>query len=211
MKINFTRLLILLTFLGFYNNSIAQKSDKKEEILNVISIETCECVEKKKLDFSKVEGNKLELEFGLCIMESYGKRKRDVEKYLGVSLSDEMSLERLGEDVAFKMMNNCPDIILALAGQYVEDELVEEEESMTVIGEVLDLSTSQFNMLNLKDSSNRTQKFLWLEYFEGEDLLKNIKELENKTVKITFAEKELFDPKIGEYRIFKVLKSIIIL
>lgn len=211
MKVYFKSLLILLTFLGVNDGLIAQDEDKKEELLDVISMETCDCINKKNIDFAEIERTKLELEFGFCVMESYAKRKNDAEKYLGVTLSDEASLEKLGEDIAFKMMNNCPDIILALAGQYVEDELEEIEESMTMIGDVVGLTSSQFNILSVKDKDNRTQKFLWLEYFEGEELLKDIAKLKKETVKVSFFNLELFDPKINEYRNFKVINSIIVL
>lgn len=189
----------------------AQETDKKNELLDIIAKETCECVSNKNMDFSKIERSKLELEFGMCIMESYSKRRSKVEKYLGVSLDNERSLERLGEDVAFKMMNHCSPVILSLAGQYVEEDYAESEEDQYIVGEVVELSTSKFNTLNIKDESKRIQKFLWLEFFNGEDLLKDFDSLKGKIIKIYFVEKEFFDPVISEYRNFKIIKEIMVL
>ncbi|MBQ0788283.1 MAG: hypothetical protein KBT69_12330, partial [Oceanihabitans sp.] len=70
------------------------QTEEKDALLNKISVETCECVDDKGLDYTSNNTTKLELEFGLCIMESYARHKKKAEKLLSVSLNDEASLEQ---------------------------------------------------------------------------------------------------------------------
>lgn len=199
--------LSLFSVLQFAN---AQTEDK-DTLLNTISLETCECVEKKGLDYTSNNTTKLELEFGLCIMESYGRHKKKAEKLLNVSLNDEASLEQFGEDIAFKMIDNCPDVIMALAGNYAAEEFEEVKDDLTLEGEFVSIESLQFNMVEIKGDNNRTQKLIWLQYFEGQELLSNTKKLKGKNLEVIYLQKELYDPKINEYRNFKVIKKISIL
>jgi len=203
-----TILFISITFVTFFANA---QSEEADALLDKISMETCECVENKGLDYSKISSSKLELEFGICIMESYAKNKRKAEKYLDVSLNDDASLEKFGEDIGFLMVNNCPDVIMALAGNYAADEFEETKDDLTLTGKIINIETTQFNTIEIKDDSNRVQKLLWLEYFEGEEFLSNSKVLKKKNMEVVYIEKELYDPKIKEYRNFKIIKKISVL
>jgi len=197
--------LILFAFANILNAQI----DSKDKVLDAIAIHTCECVNKKDIDLTIKDSAKLELEFGVCIMEGYSKYKAEADKYLNVSFNNENSLEQLGEDVALKMVTHCQDVIVTLAGTYTEEE--EEGSSVSIYGEFSRLKKDQFNTVIFKDNDNRNQKLLWLTYFDGAELFDNTDDLKNKKLKVTYYELELFDPKINEYRNFKILQSVSII
>lgn len=205
MKNTYILALVLFTSL---NMAFAQKIDSKDALLEKIAQETCECVNKKDLTASNLASSKLELEYGLCVMESYGKHKKLADKYLDISFDDDESLENLGVEVALKMMTYCSDFMMKLAGDYAADEFEEAKEDKVSAGSIINIEKSQFNIVELKDTDNRIQKLLWLEYFEGEHLLKDLGKLKNKKVRVTYVEKEMYDPRIGDYRNFKIIKKI---
>lgn len=194
---------ILLIFLSFSNLLIAQEIIK-DELLNTIGQESCECLSKKNLDFANMENGKLEMELGLCLLESYSNHKEETNGLIDMSFEDEASLNSFGEEVGLKMVTYCPDILLSIAGDYTDDVYEQGE----IIGEITKIQTSQFNTLEIIDSTSRKQKHLWLEYFEGANLLHDEQGLKNKKLKFFYLEKEFFDPQILEYRNFKVLTKI---
>ncbi len=202
----------LLIFSSIFCNFLfAQDIDSKDKLLDLIAIETCDCVNNKDLDFSTIESTQLELEYGLCVMESYSKNKELTDKYLEVSFDDEKSLENLGVEVALKMMTHCSDFMMKLAGDYAADELEATKEDVVIVGKITNIQESQFNIVEIRDTGNRVQKLLWLEYFEGGNLFDDLGKLKKKKVKVTYIEKELYDPKIDDYRNFKIIKKIALL
>ncbi|MFG6685901.1 hypothetical protein ACGK9U_04905 [Mariniflexile sp. HNIBRBA6329] len=203
---------LFLTMLLFNYFSFAQeKEDLKDKLFDDIAIGTCECLTRKDLDFTAMEQSKIEMEFGFCILESYGKLKKEADKLVNVSFNDEQSLEQLGVDVAFKMMTHCPDYMTVIAGNYAADEFEEGKDDIILVGHVTNIQESQFNTVELMDTDNRLQKVLWLEYFEGDNLLHDLNKLKKSKVKITCYEFEMFDPRIKEYRNFKIIKKISLL
>jgi hypothetical protein len=200
--------LLLVFVLGI--NVFAQSSEEaKENLLNTIGIETCECVNKKNLDLSAADSNKIQLEFGLCILESYSNHKSESDILLNVSLNDESSLEKLGEQVAIKMMTNCPDQIMALANGFEED--TQSNNDFVVTGKIMNIEKNQFNIIEFKDNANRVHKLLWLEYFEGEHFLHSNNDFKNLDLEVSYYESEMFDPVIMEYRNFKVITKLSVL
>ena len=203
---------LLIVLLIFTNFSFAQDDEElKDKLFDDIALGTCECLNRKNLDFSDMEQGTLEMEFGFCVLESYGKLKKEADKLINVSFSDEKSLEQLGIDVALKMMTHCPDYMSVIAGNYAADDFEEGKEDIIIVGNITNMQESQFNTIEIMDTDNRTQKVLWLEYFEGDNLISDFNKLKKSKVKITCYETELYDPKIKEYRNFKVIKKISVL
>lgn len=203
---------LLIVLLSISTFSFAQdKEDLKDELFDTIAVETCECVSKKNLDVTVLTQGQIEMEFGFCILESYGKHKKNAENLINVSFSDEESLEQLGVDVAIKMMAHCPDVMSIIAGNYAADEFEEAKNDIFIFGQVTKIEESQFNTIELKDTDDRIQKVLWLEYFEGDNLFNDLNKLKKAKVKVTCYQSELYDPRIKEYRNFKIIKKITVL
>ncbi len=205
---NTTRAILLLLFI-FNINVFSQSGEEgKENLLNTISIETCDCIAKKNLDFNSLDSDKLQLEFGFCILEGYSNNKVEADKYLDISFDDERSLELLGEQIAMKMFINCPDFITALAQDSMSDKNVQDSNDFVITGKISSIEKSQFNIIEIKDSTNRVHKLLWLEYFEGEHFLHSGYDFKNQDFEVSYYESEMFDPSIKEYRNFKVITKL---
>lgn len=203
--------LVLCLLVVFTNSLSSQSDEQKDALLQTIANESCDCINKKQIDFATVQQAQLEMEFGFCILESYSKNKKEADKVLNLTFSDEQSMEALGADVAIKMMGVCPDFMTKVAGVYASSEFEAAKDDIIIVGYVTNIQESLFNIVEVKDTDNRLQKLLWLEYFEGDNLLYDLNKLKKNKVKITCYEYEMFDPKIKDYRNFKIIKKMTIL
>ncbi len=204
-------IFIVCIVLGFHHTLLAQEDDLKDTLLETIAVEACDCINKKQIDFENVQQSKLEMEFGFCILESYSKHRKEADKILPLSFSDDQSMEALGANVAIKMMGVCPEFINKVAGIYAEEEFEAAKDDIIIVGQVTNIQESLFSTVEIKDTDDRVQKVLWLEYFEGDNLLYDFNKLKKSKVKITCYEYEMFDPKIKDYRNFKIIKKMTIL
>ena len=60
-----------------------------------------------------------------------------------------------------------------------------------------------------KDPKGREQKFLWLSYFKGSEMLKGgLGEVKGKTMDIGFVENEFYNPVLRDYMKYKVITDL---
>ena len=205
-------LTILTLFLATF--TFAQdKNDTKDKVLEDITNDVCNCIS------SKVGGGisqkEIEVQLGLCIINTYGTYKDRIEKYMNISFEDPTSMELFGQEIGMKMITICPDTFMSFAKDMIEDEVEsyntskETAPKLTVVsGEAVKLDNDQFNTLVFKGENKREYKLLWLEYFEGQELLSDVKELKKSMLKVSFENKEMYDPKLKDYRTYKVLRKL---
>ena len=196
--------------------TVAQdKNDSKDKVITEITQDVCQCVGEKNSEGLTTE--QVQVQLGLCMMSSYGKFKQRLDKYMIVSIDDENSFEMLGQEVGFKMLEVCPDTFMAFAKDVIEDEINEQsgapykESNIAVLGTVVKLDNDQFNTLIFKGENKREYKLLWLEYFEGQELLSDLKDLKKSNLKVSYENKEMYDPKLKYYRTYKVLRKLEVL
>lgn len=184
----------------------AQQIDK-EALLNVMAKETCECLEAKKEKI--VDENKLKAETGFCIIASYTKHSEEAKAVFGPIFEDTKKAEKLGEDVAMKMITVCPDTFKSLVETFMKEEAAAEESSEvftpSVLGKVVEVKTSDFITLVIVDASGRKHSLLVLTHFEGANLLIENKLKKNQSVEAKYFEQEFYDPKTKDYKYYKVL------
>ncbi|WP_146169782.1 hypothetical protein [Kordia periserrulae] len=191
----------------------AQDKDSKDAVLEDITKDVCECVSDKVAE--GIPRKEIEVQLGLCLINSYGKYRERIEKFMEIAFSDPESMEKFGQEIGMKMLTVCPDTFMAFAKDLIEEEVENynpESETnskvSTVSGEVVKLDNDQFNVLYFKGNNKRTYKLLWQEYFEGQELLLDFKSLKNKNIEVSFEDKEMYDPKLKDYRTYKVLRKI---
>jgi hypothetical protein len=208
--------IITILTLCFATIAFAQdKKDTKDAVLTEMTEEVCECVSQKSSEGLTKE--EVEVQLGLCMMKSYGKYKERLDKYLVVSLDDANSLEVLGQEIGFKMLELCPDTFMVFAKDLIEDEIKEQSNTPSkgsntaVLGNVVKLTNDQFNIVTFKGENKRVYKLLWLEYFEGQELLSDVKDLKKSKMKVSYESKEMYDPKLKDYRTYKVLRKLEVL
>ncbi|WP_435139678.1 hypothetical protein [Formosa sp. A9] len=203
------KLLTVLCLLAV--SLVSAQEQNKEAILQDIAKASCDCINNKNLDLNNLQREKLEMHFGLCVLESYSSSPQ-AQELLNISFDDSDSLEKLGETIALKMMSECSDVMTLVVGNYLDEAPIDASNLESRLNNLkfVKLDTdNQFNVLTLKDkSSGRNYTFLWLEYFEGAQWLQNEKELKKSTLSIHFVEKDFFDSKIEEYRNFKIITKL---
>ncbi|MFK7750127.1 MAG: hypothetical protein AB8B65_17170 [Kordia sp.] len=189
----------------------AQEEDSKQAVLDDITRDACDCITEK--SSKKITKKQLEVQLGLCLINSYGKYKKRIDKYIEISLNDPDSLENLGQEIGLNMLTICPDTFMSFAQEYIVDDLEAEvavvpSKTDLVTGKVQKLTKDQFNMITFEGINKRKYKFLWLEYFEGQELLNDVKKLKKLKVTVTFESVEMYDPKMEDYRTYKVIRKI---
>lgn len=196
--------LIFLFFLSLSFNAFSQ------DVYDIMGKETCECISKKKVDFNAATKNDLQLQVGLCMIQSYTAHSSEFSESEKINLDDEAAMERLGEKVAMKMLESCPEIILEMgkAATRTDQEQVAEKSNLSVTGQITAISKEQFMTVQLKDKNGRSYSFLVLNYFDTASLLTNNEVKVKNEVKISYSEVELLDVKTNEFRYFKIINNI---
>ncbi|MDI5888395.1 MULTISPECIES: hypothetical protein [Flavobacterium] len=187
-------------------NSVSYSQD----IFDVIGKETCECLNAKKIDYFKMNKKEMQTQVGVCMIQSYSSHLSEFKSEDKISFDDEKGMQNLGEKVAMKMMVSCPEIIMEMGKRSIdEDDSIEEVKEIAFIeGEVTEIKTEQFITLQVKDKNGRNFSFLLLDYFETASLLTNNEINKKDSIKVSYTEIELFDPKNKEFRYFKVITDL---
>jgi hypothetical protein len=181
-----------------------------QDIFDVIGKETCECLNAKKIDYFKMNKKEMQTQVGVCMIQSYSSHLSEFKPEDKISFDDEKGMQNLGEKVAMKMMVSCPEIIMEMGKRSIdEDDSTDEVKDIAFIeGEVTEIKTEQFITLQVKDKNGRNFSFLLLDYFETASLLTNNEINKKDSIKVSYTEIELFDPKNKEFRYFKVITDL---
>lgn len=199
----------LLFFLCFCSG-YSQKSEK-EKYLEMLAKKTCECVEARKLSDS-LSAENFQTEMGLCIFKEYSSNVALGEKVYGKIVGNDSLAEKLGEEVGLKMISECPDTFKKLVNAYLVTKTEETPQPVfnpSLLGKVNEIKKGDFIVLSLTDSSKRIHNFIFLMPFEGADLLINNTLKKNDEVEVKYFEEEFYDPKLKDYKYYKILQSLI--
>ncbi|KGO89959.1 hypothetical protein [Flavobacterium suncheonense] len=200
---------ILLTALIFSGTvTVSGQQLDKEALLSLMAKETCECLQSKKEKI--VDENKLKAETGFCIIASYTKHSEEAKTVFGPIFEDTKKAEKLGEEVAMKMITVCPDTFKTLVETFMTEEAAADEKASEVFtpsvsGKVVEVKTGDFITLVIADASGRKHSLLLLMPFEGANLLIENKLKKSQSVEARYFEQEFYDPKTKDYKYFKVL------
>lgn len=190
--------LLLLT-----NFSFAQVNSK-EGLVDVLSNQTCDCLNTKEL----TEAN-LELTLGVCIIQSIQKNTADVEKYFGKNiLSNEENMTEIAESIGVKLALECPKFTSLISDMTYEDEAMDEE-YLSLTGKIVAVNSEQFMTFKLKQDSGKTVTFLVLEDFDNSYLLLDSVIKPSDTVEISYYEATLYDAKIKKFIPYNIVLDII--
>jgi hypothetical protein len=176
-----------------------------QDLIDTFAKESCDCITGKKLDINNLKPGELKKEFLACFMVSY-LAHADGVKTMGLNTDDEAAMEKFGQDVAFKMMNHCPDYLVKFGQDYLDES--KAPETFSVDGEVVDIKSEQFVTIQLKDKNSRTYSFLLLDYFETASLFVDNKIGKKDKISISYREQELYDVKQKEFRYFKIITGL---
>ena len=205
LKIYNMKKLFLLLVLIIANQSFSQ------DVMDKITNETCECIKSKNLDLEKVETNELHVQLGLCMMQAYSNHKEKLPKNKRVELDNDEQMEKFGQEIGMKMINYCPDILLAIGkneNKKNEDNIVEDVLSLSSTGVLIERKTDGFLTIRIKEESGRINDFILVKNFDNAFLISDDVLKINSKVKIEFYYEDIFDPKLNKFVNSKVILDI---
>lgn len=179
----------------------------QEDYLDLIAKETCECVNAKKIDFSKSRDTEAQAVVGVCMITSYSNYKDKMNPEDKVEFDDNEGMAKFGEKVAMKMLNHCPDLIIKLGSTLHENDNSISSNS-SIEGEFISIKFGDFITLIMKDKSGRIHNLLLLNHFQNAEWITNNELKKNQKISITYNDHEFYDPKSKDYKLFKVLYGI---
>ena len=196
--------------------SLSVSSQEKENIIDKVAKETCEYLSSE--DVKGLSGEALTMKMGIKIFALYGKYTKELNA-AGVVFdinNPEESGSKLGERIGMNMIKFCPDVLMALAeneGFYEDDENddTKKEETLELKyfeGDVKKIEGDEILTLVIKDTSGKTQKFIWLENFKGSDKLIETEKVKQLKVKVFYKDLEVYSPKLKEYVVRKQITKI---
>ena len=163
---------------------------------------TCGCVEKISPMMAQ---DRVNVQMGLCILQSFG--SEDKEKFLkdfGLDFNNSpRDGEKIGALVGTHMASQCPETLANVA------MMTKAGSGGTARGVVTRVDTQGFVIFSIKEDNGNSSRFIWLHPFSSTmDLPNTYQGLVGKTVEVRFETKDIFDPKIGEYRPFKIITGL---
>jgi len=199
MKIKYILFLFLFTTSLFAQNSDA--------IYDIIAKETCECVSNKKIDLRNDDYEKVQIEFGFCMINSYSNHKNDFDEPMDLDFNNSDSMGKFGEEIALKMVNHCPDFIIALGSRSDISE-VEEEENISLEAVFVESKKTDFQTITVKENNGRIHTMIVLTFFEDVHLITENLIKKNEKITVEYFEQEFYDPKVNDFRYYKVIQGI---
>jgi hypothetical protein len=202
--------LLLATLLsGFIQPLLAQ--DYMEDITN----KTCECIE---LISDTADKEMISLQVGLCFLEASSPYKKQLKKDHNIDFSNiDTDAERLGEIIGIHMATTCPEGLLKMV-ELMEIDLEEvaadeynptTNDFTTIVGSIYEIKKGRFIEFYVKSELGKTYKILWLDPITSNmDITLEYNNLLNQQVSVVFSEKEVFDPRIDEYRTIYIAQQI---
>ncbi len=186
-------------------------SAQSQDVFDTMALETCNCIKSKRPSLETTSSEELKADYLNCFLTSYSANADAISKVESVNLQDQTQMERFGEQVAMKMLTHCPDYLIALGTAFEEEEqaeIVEESRYFTVDGEISDIKTEQFVTIIVKDQFSKTHNLLFMDYFDSAALYTDSKIKKKDKISVTYSEVEMYDPKLKEFRYFKVIAGL---
>ncbi len=196
---------VFLLFVVFANLSFAQ------DVMDKITIETCECIKAKNLDLEKVAPSELQMQLGLCMMQSYSNHKEKLPKSKRALLDNDEQMEKFGEEIGMKMITHCPDILMAIGKNEIqknEESEVVETQSLSSTGQLIERKIDGFLTIRIKEESGRINDFILVKNFDNAFLISDDVLKVNSKVKVDFYYEDIYDSKLNKFVNSKVLLDI---
>ena len=181
-----------------------------QEVIDKLAKDACDCMSEKDLSGKSTE--EVQMEVSMCLMQKMGAYQSQLQEQLKVDMSDQAAMQELAQKIGLKMAAICPETMMKMATMQsaaTPAPAPGAEQVSRIEGTIVGVEGEEFITLVLKEGSGRTQKFLWLRYFEGSDaLLADPKSAVGKKVQLSYAPIECYSPKLNEYYQRNEIKSL---
>ncbi|GGX46762.1 hypothetical protein [Undibacterium squillarum] len=199
MKTKMIAAFALLTAAMMSNTAMAQQN-----YLDEIAQRACTCVDKVKTNGAGE--NEVTLQMGMCLLQSVGPNDRDkLMNDYKVNINDPLKDgQRTGAIIGARMAAFCPATLLKMTN-FVK----EPGAGSSVTGNIIKVDSDGFVTFSVKENAGNTQKYVWLFPTKGGlDLPAMYNSMTGKTVTLKYETKDIFDPRIGDYRQIRIITQI---
>ncbi len=180
-----------------------QAQETKEQYLQAAAEHTCDCIATKSDD----EATPLEIKLGTCMVGFMLDDAPRYEKLFGeLNLNDQQSMMRIGEQLGVVMLSECPAVMMQLVGETGEGEDAPEDLG-EVTGQIADVTNDRLSLLKFKTENGPELEFLWLEHFEGAELLQ-ASDATGARFKVVYELRDIFNGKTEAYEPCRVIVSL---
>lgn len=177
-------------------------------VLDSIAKETCECISKKNIDFDNAEHNSYTTELGLCILQSYSLHKNELAESEKLDMSQSDKMEEFGQLIGMRMLNFCPDIIVAIGKNFDKEEQQYDQADKMVFGRVVSITNKNFLTLKIVETSGKTNEFILVSNFENSFLLIDKVLKTDDRIEVSFYEADFYDIKLNKFITQKIITDI---
>jgi hypothetical protein len=174
-----------------------------EDFLDSVAKKTCTCLDN--VPAANLNQDNAKAQMGVCIIGATTPQDREqFKKDYALDFNQlDKNGTRIGEIIGVRVLTTCPASIQRVMS-------VDNKNTVgTVTGVITKIEQDFPVVFSLKDNQGKVIKLYWVDPVESEqDLPNTYSNLIGKTVEVKYKNKDMFDPKIGEYRQFKVISKI---
>jgi hypothetical protein len=197
------RYFYFIIVFSFSWNAMAQ--DFSREAVETLTATTCECI--KQEDTSQLTSiTDVEKLLGACMLKEMGK---DLEYYetQGINADNLQSFENFAEAVGQQLAFKCPKVVdlLVLFDEEMSDS--NQVQLQNITGKIQEVEKGTFPIFKIVDVNGRNHNILWLTMVENPAVFEEALEGKKNFI-LEYYETELYDSRIEEYRMMKVLNAV---
>ncbi|MFZ1528160.1 MAG: hypothetical protein WAT19_05380 [Ferruginibacter sp.] len=209
--------ILIAAFIIFAGSACGQVS--KDSLLKKMAIEICDGIDEKKLEGKTAD--EVFMEIGLNMLPVFSKYESDLKSIYGIEdVTGAEGMEKIGNDLGQKIPFVCPKFLkLVTTNKDIREGLLEKTSAgtgdadktastLSVNGKITAIEGNDFVYLLVKTLSGKTIKIFWLEFFPGEELVKDKTGILGKNVELQYSEKEVYNAKMKDYIKIKVIRSL---
>jgi hypothetical protein len=214
--------IFIIAFL-FSVQFLFSQTDKEKALLDKMTSEICNEIDKAGFK-DKDNAEEIKVKLGMAFLPVLQKNSEEIKKVFGWEITDPKGSEAIGEklgayavykcdkfrDIALQMMKKDKDMAERVSAKMEEkgNEL-SLPASENVNGKIDRIENNDFSIIYFSTNEGETIKLLWLEKFEGSELLSE--DYANKKFNIQYTKKSIYQPKTKSYSDMKVITGLSVL
>ncbi len=203
------QIILTVTCLLLFATTFAQKT-KKDSLLSTIANDLCTEITANKLTAKSKED--FETQLGLTMMPMFVKYEEQLKEFFDVDMTNQKSMEDIGLQIGMSLATKCPYFLTMMKDNSsafigsgkTSDIKVSVGGSLT--GTLIKIVPGDFTYFTIKNETGKIEKIWWQEYFKGSEKITNANL--NKTLKVTFVEKDIYNSTLKDYIKQKIAVAI---
>ena len=174
-----------------------------------VAEKTCACIEKRTAVTKRPPSNE---ELGICLLIAVKPYHKEVKQDLGIDIvrdiENEEKMTRLGVEMGFSLAEKCPAVMAKVFAE-AGGEASSASNIQYFSGTVQKIETESYTVLYLQGDNGTLTKFYLISEVESNvDIPSEYRELQGKSLNVSYYQSQIFDHRINDYRLVNVLTSL---